>query len=79
MPDKRIKDLELLYQISTTLNQSLDLKTTLYGVLEILSNHLGMIRGTISILNPLRDEISIEVAHGLSRGAIEKGNTSREA
>ncbi|MEN6465110.1 MAG: sigma 54-interacting transcriptional regulator [Syntrophaceae bacterium] len=73
MPEKRIKDLELLYQISTTLNQSLDLKTTLYGVLEILSNSLGMIRGTISILNPLRDEISIEVAHGLSRGAIEKG------
>ena len=74
MPEeKRIKELELLYKISTSLNQSLDLKETLYSVLGILSSSLGMIRGTISILNPLRDEISIEVAHGLSRGAIEKG------
>ncbi len=74
MPEeKRIKELELLYKISTSLNQSLDLKETLYSVLDILSSSLGMIRGTISILNPLRDEISIEVAHGLSRGAIEKG------
>lgn len=74
MPEiKSVKELELLYDISSALNQSLDLKKTLYGVLEILSNSLGMIRGTISILNPLRDEISIEVAHGLSRGAIEKG------
>ncbi|HPL63501.1 MAG: sigma 54-interacting transcriptional regulator [Syntrophales bacterium] len=74
MPDtKRIKDLELLYEISTSLNQSFDLKKTLYSVLDILANSIGMIRGTIFILNPLRDEISIEVAHGLSQGAIERG------
>jgi Nif-specific regulatory protein len=32
-----------------------------------------MVRGTITILNPLTDEIRIEVAHGLSRGAMERG------
>ncbi len=75
MPEtkRRIEELQLLYEISANLNQSLDLKKSLYGVLDALSNSLAMIRGTISILNPLRDEISIEVAHGLSRGAIEKG------
>jgi len=33
---------------------------------------MAMFRGTISILNPLRDEISIEVAHGLSRTDMER-------
>jgi Nif-specific regulatory protein len=70
---KKIEELTLLYEISRTLSESLDLKNTLYRVLEILSSSLGMIRGTVTILNPLRDEISIEVAHGLSRGAIERG------
>jgi Nif-specific regulatory protein len=73
MPTKTLEELKLLYDISRTLNESLDLKTTLYNVLDILSTSMGMIRGTITILNPLRNEISIEVAHGLSRGAIERG------
>jgi len=37
-----------------------------------------MIRGTVTILNPLRDEISIEVAHGLSKSAIERASTKWE-
>ena len=31
-----------------------------------------MERGTISILNPLRNEISIEVAHSLSKSAMDR-------
>jgi len=34
---------------------------------------MDMVRGTVTILNPLRDEINIEVAHGLTQGAMEKG------
>ena len=34
---------------------------------------MNMVRGTVSILDPLRNEISIEVAHGLSVNAMEKG------
>ncbi|MBU1713094.1 MAG: sigma 54-interacting transcriptional regulator, partial [Proteobacteria bacterium] len=30
-----------------------------------------MVRGTITILNPLRNEIHIEVAHGISRNVVE--------
>ena len=70
---KNIEELKLLYEISMALHESLDLKKSLYRVVDILAASLGMIRGTITILNPLRDEISIEVAHGLTRIAMERG------
>ena len=70
---KRIEDVTLLYEISKTLNEQLKLKKSLYKVLDILSNSMDMIRGTITILNPLRNEINIEVAHGLSMAAMKSG------
>ncbi len=70
---KNLEELKLLYEIGRVLNESLDLKDSLYQVLNLLESSIGMMRGTVTILNPLRDEISIEVAHGLSRGAIERG------
>ena len=70
---KKIEDVTLLYEISETLNEHLDLKKSLYKVLDILSSSTNMLRGTITILHPLRDEISIEVAHGLSKSAMQKG------
>jgi len=70
---KTIEDVTLLYEISEALNEHLDLKKSLYKVLEILSSSMNMSRGTITLLHPLRDEISIEVAHGLSKSAMEKG------
>ncbi|MFC1799050.1 sigma 54-interacting transcriptional regulator [Thermodesulfobacteriota bacterium] len=70
---KSIEEVTALYEISKALNEHLDLKKSLYKVLDILSNSMNMVRGTITILNPVSNEISIEVAHGLSRGAMEKG------
>ena len=67
---ERIEEITLLYEISKALNQHLDLKKTLYKVLAILSESMKMVRGTIMILNPLRDEITIEVAHGISPNAV---------
>jgi len=69
---KKIEEITLLNEISEALNEDLDLKKSLYRVLDILSGTMEMVRGTISILNPLRDEIFIEVAHGLSRSAVER-------
>ena len=69
---KRIEDVTLLYEISEALNEHLDLKKSLYTVLDILANSMDMARGTITILNPLKDEINIEVAHGLTRSAMER-------
>ncbi len=69
---KRIEDITLLYEISKALNKHLDLKKSLYKVLEILSNSMNMVRGTVTILHPLRNEIHIEVAHGLPHSAVER-------
>ena len=70
---KSIEEMTLLYEISEALKISLDLKKSLYQVLDILSKSTPMERGTITIMNPLRDEVHIEVAHGLSRTAMERG------
>ena len=70
---KKIQEVILLYEISEALNEHLDLKKALYKVLGILSNSMGMLRGTITLLHPLRDEINIEVAHGLSKTAMQRG------
>ncbi len=68
---KRIEEISLLYEISEALNEHLDLKKALYKVLEILADSMGMVRGTITIVNPLSNEINIEVAHGISYSAME--------
>jgi len=68
---KSLEDITLLYEISQALNEHLDLQKALYKVLEILSSSLDMVRGTITILHPLRDEIHIAVAHGLSKSTME--------
>ncbi len=70
---ENIEQITLLYDISNALNEHLDLKKSLYKVLDILSSSMNMVRGTVTILNPLSNEINIEVAHGLSRDAMERG------
>jgi Nif-specific regulatory protein len=69
----KIDEIKLFYDISSTLNEHTELKKSLYKVLDILSETLNMERGTVTILNPLKNEITIEVAHGLSKSAIRKG------
>ena len=69
---KKIEEVTLLYEISNALNEHLDLKKSLYKVLEILSSSMNMIRGMITLLHPVRNEIVIEVAHGLPQAAIER-------
>ena len=69
---KRIEEITLLYEISQALNEHLELKKSLYKVLDILSSSMNMVRGTVSILDPLRNEITIEVAHHLSPSTMER-------
>ncbi len=69
---ERIEDITLLYEITKALNEHLDLKRSLYRVLDILSSSMDMVRGTITLLDPVRNEIHIEVAHGITRSAIER-------
>jgi Nif-specific regulatory protein len=57
-------EISLLYNISQALNENLDLKKGLQRVLELMSESSETVWGAVSILNPLRNEINIEVVHG---------------
>ncbi len=67
-------EIACLYEISSAIHATLDLKKSLYRVLDLLAEHLGMNRGSISLLNPGTSEIHIEVAHGMSPTAKSKGH-----
>ncbi len=69
---KQIEETTFLFEISEALNAHLDLRKTLYKVLGILSNSMNMARGIITILDPLRNEIGIEIAHGIPQKAMQK-------
>ncbi|MDJ0886597.1 MAG: sigma 54-interacting transcriptional regulator [Desulfobacterales bacterium] len=69
---RKIEESTLLYEISEALNAHLELKKSLYKVLDILSDSMDMARGTITLLDPVRNEIRIEVAHGITRRAMQQ-------
>ncbi len=69
---KPIEEVTLLYEITKALNENLDLRKSLYKVLDILFNSMNMVQGTITILDPLRNEINIEVAHGLAQSTMDR-------
>ena len=48
---KEIEKITLFYEISNALNESLDLDKSLYNVLNIFSESMGMVRGTVSLPN----------------------------
>jgi Nif-specific regulatory protein len=60
--------IEVLFEITHALHATLDLRKTLYDVLEIMSERLGMNRGSITLLTPETSEIHIVVAHGTPSG-----------
>ncbi len=70
---KKIEELSLLYEISQALNTQLELRPSLYRGLEALSDKMAMVRGTISLLHPVSNEIQIEIAHGLTETARRRG------
>ncbi|MEW6387731.1 MAG: sigma 54-interacting transcriptional regulator [Thermodesulfobacteriota bacterium] len=68
-----MEDLAVLYEIIQTLTAPGPLPRNLEQILRILDQHLGMERGTITILNPETAEIQVEVAHGLTAEARRRG------
>jgi Nif-specific regulatory protein len=71
--ERQIKELSLLFEISQTLDQSMDLRETVGPVLEAISRNMGMIRGTLTLLNRESGEIYIEAARDLSDRQKERG------
>ncbi|MFH1731020.1 MAG: sigma 54-interacting transcriptional regulator [Planctomycetota bacterium] len=70
---REVKELSLLFEISRTLDESMDLRAVFGPVLKALARHIGMVRGTLTLLNRKTGEISIEAAYGLSASQRERG------
>ncbi|MFC1820518.1 sigma-54 interaction domain-containing protein [Thermodesulfobacteriota bacterium] len=72
-PIPKPDEIVCLYDITKAIHGTLDLRKALYKVLDLLADHLGMNRGSITLLNPETSEIHIEVAHGISTTAKTRG------
>ena len=70
MRDIKVK---VLVDISEALSSSLDLEKSLDSILKVLYDSLEMQRGTITLVDPLTNELRIEVAHGLTKEEKERG------
>ena len=77
MPEKIIKSkadrISCLYEITQAIHATLDLRKSLYKVLDLLSEHLSMKRGSITLLDPEKSVTHIELAHGISQAEMTRG------
>ncbi len=66
-PDTRpIQTGSILDSISKAFLASVDLKDNIERTLDVLATHMGMRRGTITLVDPQTGDIRIQVAHGLT-------------
>lgn len=70
---RKIEELNLLYDVSQTLDRSLDLDQIIQPVLKALSEKLGLVRSTVTLFNRQSEKIQIEAAHGMTSREQEKG------
>ena len=71
--NEKFRELSLLFDISQTLDSSMDLRDTLGPVIEIIAKYKGILRGSLTLLNRESGEISIEAAYGLSASQQRRG------
>jgi Nif-specific regulatory protein len=70
---REVQELSLLFEISQTLDGSMDLREVVGPVLKQVAERMGMLRGTLTLLNRETGEIIIEEAYGLSPSQMERG------
>jgi len=70
---RELEELSLLFEISQTLEKSLDLREVVGPLLRTMAGKMGMMRGTLTLLNRESGEIAIEEAYGLSEAQRERG------
>jgi len=70
---EKFEEVSLLFEISQILDQSLDLKQVIQPVLSAVTDHMGMLRGAITLLNRNTDQIFIDAAYGLSPSERHRG------
>jgi Nif-specific regulatory protein len=71
---RKIQELTVLYEISRLLVSIPDPKEALGPVLDILQSKMGMKRGTITLLDPVNQELDIKAAHGLTDRERQRGH-----
>lgn len=71
--ERELKKLQLLFDVSQALNASMNLEESLQPVLKKMAEHMGMMRGTITVLNRETRELEIDMAYGLSSEEQSRG------
>ena len=70
-----VRELKLLFEISTLLNKvKRNLKSNLEPVIDLLADYLCAEKVILTILNRANNQISIEVAFGLTEEEQNRGN-----
>ena len=72
--NRHMQELRLLHSISTIVDQTIDMRSVVHPILEVLAECLGFRLATITLLRKGADDILIEAAHGLSRTQAELGH-----
>ena len=71
------EEMAALYEVATAVGGTLDLRQALAGVLDILARNLNYFRPTVTLISSDREEVHVEVAHGLSSEAVRRGRYKR--
>lgn len=65
--------LSLLFEISKALDERHELREMMMPVLKIMADEMNLYRGTLTIVNRETNEISTEIAYGISQEKLQKG------
>ena len=71
--ERKLKELTVLYEISQVIRSTLNCHEVFSDILGIFHSHLGMNRGTITLLDPITGELEIKAAHGLTEEETRRG------
>jgi Nif-specific regulatory protein len=71
--ERKVQELTVLYRISQAIGSTLNCPEVFPDILQIFHSHLGMNRGTITLLDPSTGELQIRAAHGLTEDEAGRG------
>jgi Nif-specific regulatory protein len=71
--ERKLKELTVLYEISQLIGSSFDCQEVFPAILKTFHAHLGMNRGTITLINPINRGLEIRAAHGMTEAEIGRG------
>jgi len=70
---RKLDELTVLYEISQVIGSTLNCHEVFSDILGIFHSHLGMNRGTITLLDSLTGELKIKAAHGMTEEEVRRG------